>query len=117
MVDVKLDTTGDLELSDGHLVVATGGELVAQRLRLGLGMRRGEWFLDTTFGFFATDDFLARPNVGAMLTAALRAFVAETSGVDKIESLEASHDAATRSLTISFGVLHDNELIEGSVTL
>lgn len=50
MADFKLDlVTGDVDVSEG-LQIVEGVALYKQKIKLGLGLNLGEWFIDVTAG-------------------------------------------------------------------
>lgn len=117
MTDVKLDNTGDLELSNGDLVGVSGADGVAQRLLLKLRSFRGEWFLDEAFGVPWYQDVLVRGADTAILHATFTDAISSTPGVRRLERLVLDWDKTNRRLTVSFKVLTTDGTVETSEVL
>jgi hypothetical protein len=99
MVDLKLDlVTGDVDVSNG-LQIVRGVDLYKQKLKLGLGLNLGEWFIDVTAGlpYLAINDpsipkdtryFLGDkdPYQEEYIKLTLDEYITEYSFVDSVES-------------------------------
>lgn len=97
-------TTGDLAVFAGRLLLLSGADAVAQRLRGRLGLWRGEWVLDRSVGV----PYLGRVlgNVSEAAAAAiLRETVTSCPGVGSLEAFAFVVDAASRTATLTLRVL------------
>lgn len=91
------DTTHDLVLQNGDLVVATD---IAQHAKIRLGFFEGEWFLDLEAGLpYFQSLFVKNPNLGE-IEGLFRAAILETPGITAINFFELSFDTETRRLVI-----------------
>lgn len=95
--DIKLDTsTWDYDLSSNGLEVFTEtSEVVAQRVRIALQIRKGEIFYDTTNGI-PISDFSTSRDGGSFADAYMLNYVSEIEGVDEVLSFSSEYDASTR---------------------
>lgn len=103
MTDFAMDlATGDLDLSRDDIHFVTDADAVAQHLKIRLRFIRGEWFLDQRVGIpYQSQIWVKNPNLAAIQTIYRRAIVS-TPGVDKLERLDLSLDAAVRQLRLDF---------------
>ena len=106
-MDLALDQNGDLALSGGDLVLITGAEEVAQRIRIRLRLFLGEWFLAPEEGMPYWQRILGHRITRPALLSIFRQAIQDTEGVASIESLSADVDGARRSVRISFRVTTD----------
>lgn len=87
MRDLALDpVTGDLALSAGKAALTSGGDAVAQRLRLRLALWRGEYVLDQGVGIPYVDLLGRKGGAPALLESYLRQAAASCPGVDALEA-------------------------------
>lgn len=115
MTDIKLNDDHDLALENNRLVLLSGADEVAQRLRCRLKMFRGEWFLNVTRGVDYRGEVFVKRNAPTRVEAELKRAILTTSGV--LELLEYSQviDAAVRSMTVDFKVkATDGDIVEFS---
>jgi hypothetical protein len=111
-IDLLLDTDGDIVVSGGDVVFATGIEAVVQRLRRRLNLFRGEWFLDLDEGvpWVATDlvseseAILGGKYSELKARTALRTAILSSPGVVELTALDVSFVSQTRTLVVSFRV-------------
>lgn len=103
----------DLELLEGQLVFADGRDAIAQKCKERLMFFKGEWYQDQNEGFpYWTHVLIKNPSLST-----IRSLVTKTlesiRGVQRVISVDASLDKATRSLSIEFSVMSDsNDKIE-----
>jgi hypothetical protein len=99
-MDIKLDSTGDLDFVDGELSLTTGVDAISQELRQRLLFFLGEWFLDQRLG---VDWFgvvlLKKPNM-AKVEQMIRAAAIQTSGIKTIRKIDFDFNVANRSLSV-----------------
>jgi|SRR5690554_937285 len=107
MNDLALDPqTNDLILSGGRLEMVDGLELVAQRLRVRLNRRLGEWIWDTRRGVpWLETVFVRPPNISAISTA-LKSEIIGTAGVIELLAFEATRRGS--ALSVRFEVSADD---------
>lgn len=107
-MDLKLDSSGDLDITNGEMTLVEGAAAVAQDCRSRLLFFLGEWFLDTRLGvnWFGLA-LIKNPNQMAVHSM-IRAVVLGTPGVKEISAFSASLDSANRVLTVDvIGKLED----------
>lgn len=103
--EIGLDANGDLAFEGGDLVILEDESAVAQRIATRLKTIKGEWVFDQTIGTPWFQSILgARPRRG-LITQLLRQRVADTQGVDRIDSFSVDIDSATRGLTVTGSVV------------
>lgn len=106
-MDLLLDESGDLALVDGDLVMVSGVDEIAQRLRIRLRLFAGEWFLAPDAGVPYFERILGQKISKAALLSILREQVLACPGVASIETLDADVDGARRSVTVTLSVTTD----------
>ena len=106
VLDLKLDSAGDLDLSTGDLdLVYFDAVGVAQRLQTRLRLYLAEWAFDTTAGVPWREEILVRGRDVAPARAVLTAQILSCPGVVAIDVLNAEIDAAQRRLVFDFRAL------------
>lgn len=112
-MDLALDQDGDLAFSGGDLVLITGAEEVAQRIRIRLRLFRGEWFLDEGAGVPYFERILGAKLGRQGLVSIVREELRRVQGVASIESLSAEIEG--RRARITFRVTTNaGEVAEGA---
>ena len=112
MVDLLLDTSGDLSLTaTGDLDVVSGSAAIAQRLQFTLRHFRGEWFLDEEFGVPWFQKILRKNPEAVVVEAVLKQAILATAGVRSLTHFSTSWDRTNRSLTVKFQVQTDLGLL------
>ena len=107
-MDLKLSSTGDIDITGGVITLATGVDAIAQDVRGRLLFFLGEWFLDTRLGVDWFGKVLVKRPTESIVHAMLRDVIEHTPGIKQITDFNFTFDAATRKLTLDFGsVLQD----------
>lgn len=97
-----LVTEGDIDLTSGDFVFATGPDAIAQHLRIRLRFVLGEWFFDQDIGMPYFEEILIKnPNTN-VVTTLFRTAILSTPGVLSLDSLDLVLDNATRILSVTF---------------
>lgn len=104
MIDLKLDSSGDLDLRRNDLTWMDGAERVHQQLQIKLKLWRGEWFLNTAFGTPYLQQILGKQITLNGALAALKNSILEVDGVREIAQFNYDFDRQTRRLTVQFAV-------------
>ena len=102
MFDLKLDETGDLELSAMGDVIPT--DSIAQTVKIRLKWFLEEWRLGPTFGFpYFQEVFVKNPNL-TKIKFLLREQIMEVEGVTNVTETEIQVDPKTRTakITVAF---------------
>ncbi|PZD96405.1 DUF2634 domain-containing protein [Paenibacillus sambharensis] len=106
MVSLKLQD-GDLVMNNGELAIIDEQADVAQSLRIILGTRRGEWFLNPDFGIDSS--ILHQKSWAAEdVEEVIRAGLYQDERIVSVEAIDQSIGRASRQLTISFTALMTN---------
>ena len=103
-MDLLLNDSHDLALVGYDLVMATGIDLMRQRLKQSLLFFQGEWYLDIEDGVPYYQDILKKSPDQIAVEAAFKTAIIETPGVTEITAFALKYDAPLRSLSLSFGV-------------
>lgn len=114
-LDLLLDSSGDLVIENGDLVLTKAGDNpggVGQLIREALLLVRGEWFLDLDAGmpYFERDGVTADQAIlgqaysPAKTEAVFRAALAAVPGVGSVDSVSTSYEPTTRALTVAWTV-------------
>ena len=83
-MDIKLDTTGDIEVIDNDLSLTTGIDSKRQSLEIRLRTFFTEWFLDTSRGVPYFQEILVKnPNFNAV-SAAFKTTIMKTPGAKRL---------------------------------
>lgn len=99
-MDLLIDpVTNDLATENGEVKKVEGIEEIRQRVRLTFRALRGEYHLDTGFGFPYLQVFAEKdPNLDA-ISAICRAVAMSITGIKRVLSVELSFDHEERKLT------------------
>lgn len=119
-IDWALDANGDLEidLTNGQgLRFTTGLEAVSQNINLAITLFKGEWFMDRERGVGYYQEILGHKFHQATVIEAYRIVIAAVPDVTEITKLTASFDGATRTVTVTWGVLTPFGTTNGSTTV
>ncbi|MFH0902152.1 MAG: hypothetical protein V2A73_16090 [Pseudomonadota bacterium] len=101
--DLKLDeTTGDIAIEDGDIVLIEDLDVVAQHIRIRLRTILGEWYLDTSKGVDWFGVVFSKEFPRGMAEATLRNAIETVDHVRALAKFEATFDGTTRHLSIEF---------------
>lgn len=110
MTDFYFDNNYDMSLEDADIRFTNDDNKVVQRLTSRLQFIVDEWFLDTTAGLpYPQIIFEAKTSIEDVYNL-LRDKIANTDGVDKINSLILTPNTDERSLLVSLSVNQDTTL-------
>jgi len=104
--DFALDSSGDLDFTSGDLFILEEEytQVVAQRIRLSLLTKTGEYFKDIEAGIpYFTQFFLVRGNKGYIDQYFLD-YIGRIEDVDTVDFYQSVFDPFTRVLNVSFKV-------------
>ena len=101
-MDLKIDTTGDLVIENGDVVLVSGLAAIGQHVAMRLRSFKGEWFLDQGAGVPYFQEVLQKGTPPSRIRALIRQTILETEGIASVDELELDYDGATRSLTVAF---------------
>lgn len=101
-MDLKLDTNGDLDVTDNEMTLVTGYDAIAQHLKIRLKTFMGEWFLDTRIGIPYFQEFLIKNPNRLIMDTRLREAILETPGIIALGQLNYEFEPTTRAMDITF---------------
>lgn len=103
MSDIKLDTsTHDAIIENGDLVLTTGKEAHAQRIKQRILLIFGEWFLDRSRGIpYFTQVLVKNPNP-VLVDAVFKNEVISDPSVLELQEFEIDIDNATREMNLKW---------------
>lgn len=93
---------GDIDITTGDLILASGNESVAQHVLIRLRLFAGEWFLDTRVGLPYYDQVLIKSPDNKAVRAIITQAILTTPGIEALESFEMDFDGVTRTMSVSF---------------
>ena len=105
-MDIQLNTiTHDFELINGAIVLTKEDEAeVAQRVRIRLNTRFGEWFLDTGAGVPYTNTSKTQ-DVARILADYVRAVIISTTGVADVSNYTFNFNQGARTMSIKTDII------------
>lgn len=104
MIDFKLDTNGDLDLTGSTMNLISGAEALRQRVEIKLKLWTGDWFLDTEFGTPYLGRILGKQLTLSGAIAAIRQSVLEVNEVTGIVNLTYQYNAQQRILSVQMEI-------------
>lgn len=104
MADLKLTTSGDLDLSTNDFQILTGIEAIRQELQIRYRFFLGEWFLNGLEGVPYVRDVLKKNPNESRVRAVMTEVALDTPGVEKVANYVATLDAAARNLTVQLDI-------------
>ncbi|MDD5484045.1 MAG: DUF2634 domain-containing protein [Kiritimatiellae bacterium] len=111
------EDTGDLQLDGQNSIrMIEGADEKLQAVRLLLQTNAGEWFLNTLHGL-EHYKLLGQKPAEARFRAAMMKALRQESRIDEVLGLEFDYDPSTRTLTITFALRMDGEIITGQEVL
>jgi len=100
--DLKLDSSNDITITDGDLVLTTTNtEMCVQTLGITLNTYQGEWFLDTTFGVPYLQEIVGVARKKDTVDKIFLSYISENAYVDNIDSYSSSYDRDERYYTMT----------------
>lgn len=109
MSDIRIDASGDLDLTDGSASLAEGEDAIVQRLRIFLAFFVGDWFLALNFGIPYVGRVLIRGvNEGDLLQLFASKIRTVPGVVGTAELNIDTGDSDNRTMTLTGTVLTDS---------
>jgi len=100
----QLDANGDYQFGRGLQNFAYGAAAVAQAVKTGLLLLRGEWWEDTSVGLPLFQGVLAQrgtPQSLQTMDPLIQQQIAGTEGVASVQNYQRTYGSAKRTLTVS----------------
>lgn len=116
-MDIQLDSNWDLDLTTdpSDLTLTSENKSIEQHITQRVWTFQGEWFLDLNLGVAWYQAILKKAFNPIEVDAELITAIAETPGVDFIQTFQTTYDGATRELDVSFEAQIDSELVDFSL--
>jgi hypothetical protein len=113
MIDLALSAdTNDLTFdSRGDLALIAGVDVVAQLLKVGFRLFRGEWYLDTDAGMPYYTHVLVNAPKSRVIEALFRQEILSSPGIERISDFKMEIDRRTRKLSVSFETVSDQGVV------
>lgn len=103
--DLKLDPlTHDIDLSLGGEVFSDNIEVVAQRIKIAILLRKGEWFRNEFEGLPYQQEFFKRKNNKQLIDQTMIAYINDIEDVDKVINYTSTVDVVRRNIAINVTV-------------
>lgn len=96
----------------GHGVMATGVDVIRQRIMLKLMIWQGEWFLDTEIGMPYVQELIGKRGTLDLLRRVVKKKIEDTDGVIEVTRISINLDAKTRNASINCDILTRHGRIE-----
>ena len=115
--DIKLDpTTHDISLAKGILLTKTGGETLAQNVKIALLLRTREWAPNITVGVPYMSTIFRGKNNKNFVDGYFQSYISRIPGVGKLLSYTSTLDTERR-LTVRFTAIQEQTNTTIEVTL
>ena len=105
MLDLELDNSGDLLISNYDLDILSGVDQIAQNALIRLKFFLGEWFLDITAGMPYYQDFFIKAPNRIRVESVIKEEIINTDGILEITAFSSDFDAVSREFTVNFSAL------------
>lgn len=110
MTDIRLDTDGDIDVTDftspSLFSASEALQAIGQHVLIRLRTFQGEWFLDTLEGVPYFQQILGAKNGEAVALGLIRQRILNTPGVTSVTAISVELDSA-RTLQVSFTAMTD----------
>jgi len=106
-VDLALDSSWDLSVSDRDLAKVTGGDAIAQHLAQRLKTWMGEWFRDLREGVPYLQQVLVKQSNPVVLDGIFKSVIVNTPGIVELTAFDLLADSRTRQLKVAFGAINE----------
>ena len=108
MINLQLDSSGDIFTRNYGLARISGNEQMAQRISTRLKLLLGEWFLDTGQGVPWFERILVKSPNRAIVQGVLKRTIIQTPGVNELVSFDIRENTVSRKIVVSFAVTTNN---------
>lgn len=104
--DLKLNPlTHDIDLTSGTATMFEDNiSVVAQRVKIAILTKRGEWFRNIREGIPYYQDFFSRKNNKSFIDQFMVNYIADIEDVSKVTSYESTIDVQSRNIEIKVSV-------------
>jgi len=117
-MDIQLDTTGDLLVSNFGISTTTDAVAsLVQRLKIKLQLFKGEWFLNLNAGVPYFQEIFVKGVDQAYIDTIFRAIITNTTDVKSLQQYSSTFDRTTRSFSFTFTALLDSTNTLETITI
>lgn len=103
--DIKLDPlTHDIDLTSGGEMFTDNASVVAQRVKIAILLKRGEWFRNTSEGIPYYQEFFKRKNNKQAVDSFMVTYIGQVEDVARVVDYRSTLDVVTRALNITVSV-------------
>jgi hypothetical protein len=110
-----LDDDGEVDVTTGNIVFATGAEAIKINVRNRLQVFREEWFLDEDEGMPYYQTILGKNRDAELVRAAFRDRILSTPAVTALDALSFTLNTQTRELEVVYRAQTDEGLLADTV--
>lgn len=107
MADFLLNSSGDLDITNGELTIVRGDDAILQHLKIRFQFFRGEWKLDKRLGIPYYQDILVKSPDLLIVRNLFRQTILTTPGIASITKFRMELDSTTRTLSVAFTAAKD----------
>ena len=108
-MNLKLDSTGDIDVTNNELSFIEGSEEIQQLVSQRLQTFMGEWFLDITIGLPYYQHILTKRVNPTVVNAVIVREIITTDGFKELTAFQMDYDESTRKLEVDFdGYVEDD---------
>ncbi len=112
MKDIKLDSAGDLDLTNNDLSIIDD---VAQAIVVRLRWYKGEWKINKDYGVPYFDNVLGQKFINARIEADIFDVFKNVVGIDSVKAFDVTRNG--RTLHVSFAVVANGNTETGEVEI
>ncbi len=105
MSSLKLDNTGDIDVTNNEVTLTEGLDAIRQHLQCRYRTFLGEWFLDTSIGVPYYQEILTKQPTFQLVQSVLKAVALETPGVTDLTEFTFDYDPVKRWFTLALACL------------
>lgn len=109
MIDVSLDSEGDLLIDDYDLVLIDELDQTIQNATIRLRFFLGEWYLDTSAGVSYYEDFFIKAPNQIRIENVIKQEILDTDGILEITEFSSEFGASSRSFSVQFSATGDQD--------
>ena len=117
MSDLRLNSSGDVELDVNDFVLTSDSEAIKQHIKQKLQTFLEEYFLDNRVGIPWFQQVFTKRPIAVIINAVIKKAIVSTPGVVSLTSFLLDLDQSTRELSVNFRVQTLDEDIDFSEVL
>lgn len=114
MQDILLDSTGDIAISKGDIIIA---DSLRQSVMIRLRWFLNEWQFNPDFGIPYYDEIFGKSIDIKRIETIIEEALLGVDGIQSVSSVTAKYDRATRALSVQFTAKGDETILREEVTI